>query len=214
MHRTVIVGSPRKDGRSAHLAEEIFDACIEDCPEDSISVLSISTLDIAPCIGCDVCKDIHKENTASDLDAESADGVQSDALPSCELVSMSDAASHQCFMKDDMCAIREHINAASELIVVSPVYFSGAPSQFKALMDRLQPYYWSNLYTYTKTRRPLTLHIVGEAGNPNPPDPLVGTVKSAFAVAGFRLEEVFDWTGCLDADGTILKEAKEIALNG
>lgn len=34
MNRLIIVGSPRVDGRSAHLADILFETCIEECPED------------------------------------------------------------------------------------------------------------------------------------------------------------------------------------
>ena len=106
-----------------------------------------------------------------------------------------------------MTEVRKHLDAADELIMVSPVYFASAPAQMKALLDRLQPYYWSALRE--GPRRPAVLHVVGEGGDPHGIAPLVGTVRSALAVAGFELELVLDWVGKIDADGEIAAEADE-----
>lgn len=211
MHRTIIVGSPRERGRSASLASEIFDACIDECPDDGLSVVSIAGMEISGCIGCDLCR-----KTAEDApDCANPDMNGDDEefrLAATDVVVRSDAAGHRCFMQDDMKVVREHIEAADELIVVCPVYFSAAPSQMKALMDRLQPYYWSDLRELPK--RPLSLHVVGEGGDPHGFDPLVASVRSAFAVAGFELERVLDWVGCIDANGEIMLDAEEILIDG
>ena len=42
MHRVILHGSCRADGRSAALADELFNACIEECPEDGVSIVSVS----------------------------------------------------------------------------------------------------------------------------------------------------------------------------
>ena len=90
--------------------------------------------------------------------------------------------------------------------MVSPVYFAGPPSQLKALLDRLQPYYWTN--ARVEEKRPAVLHMVGEGGDPHGFSALVSIVRSALAVAGFRLETVFDWVGKIDNDGEIKAEAE------
>lgn len=218
MHRTVIVGSPRESGRSASLASEIFDACIEECPDDGISVVSVSGMEIAGCIGCDRCRKAAKVDAVA-VDGGAADGESgADAtegeyrLEQNPLVVASDADAHRCFMEDDMKVVREHIDAADELIVVCPVYFASVPSQLKALMDRLQPYYWSDIRKGDK--RPLTLHVVGEGGDPHGFEPLIGTVRSAFSVAGFNLHNVMDWVGCIDRTGEIQLDAEETVFDG
>ena len=100
---------------------------------------------------------------------------------------------------------------ADELIVVAPVYFAGPSSQLKCMLDRFQPYFW----TRTRARkRPCTLHVVGEGGDPHGFDPLVGCVRSAAAVAGFRLERVLDWVGKIDESGEIVDEADEYPVEG
>ena len=213
MHRTVIVGSPRENGRSASLASELFDACIEECPDDGISVVTVAGMDIAACIGCDECRKASANaiaaisgSVADDGDAEAQYHLEQNAS-----VRFSDANSHACFMEDDMKVVREHMDAADELIVVCPVYFASVPSQMKALMDRLQPYYWSDLREGDK--RPLTLHVVGEGGDPHGFDPLIGTIRSAFSVAGFHLDRVLDWVGCIDRAGEIMLDAEEITFD-
>ena len=117
---------------------------------------------------------------------------------------------NQCVIRDDMQELYPLIDAADELILVSPVYFAGAPSQLKALLDRFQPYYWTDVRRQTK--RPATLHVVGEGNDPHGFDALVTTVKSALAVAGFQLETVMDWVGRLDEAGEIVEEAKAYDL--
>lgn len=187
MNRLIIVGSPRVNGRSARLADALFEACIEEFPEDEVALAPVSTLDVAGCLGCDGCKQRVEE---ADFEGVSGD----DAIPA-----------NRCVIDDDMADIYPLIDAADELTVVTPVYFAGAPSQLKALLDRFQPYFWTEARTGEK--RPAVLHVVGEGGDPHGFEPLVGTVRSALAVAGFRLERVLDWVGKIDEDGEILAEA-------
>lgn len=177
MNRLIVAGSPRSAGRSARLAELVFEACIEECPDDELALVPVSELSIAGCTGCDACK--------------ASEG-------------------HVCVIEDDMVQVRELIDDAEELVVVSPVYFSGAPSQMKALLDRLQPYFWAGARHGEK--RPATLHIVGEGGDPHGYGALVGEVRSALSCAGFSLVRVLDWVGKIDEAGEISSEADELVL--
>lgn len=206
MHRTIIAASPRVEGRSAAIADALFEACIDECPEDGVSVVAVSSVSIAACVGCDGCA------VAIDADSERYPSIpeKGDPLMQTRVVFKSDASAHQCVIEDDFSEVRKHIDAADELIVVSPVYFAGAPSQFKALLDRMQPYYRSNLRTRTKERRPMTLHVIREGGDPHGYAGLVASVKSAFGVAGFTLERMLDWCGCIDESGEITCEPTEV----
>ncbi|MCI8469091.1 MAG: flavodoxin family protein [Eggerthellaceae bacterium] len=199
MHRLIIAGSPRPDGRSAHLADELFNVCIDECPGDGVSIVSVASTSVAPCTGCDACRAERPEPPAPP--------AEGDPLSPCAAAAASDAGLHQCVIDDDMAEVRKHLDAADELIVVSPVYFASAPAQLKALLDRLQPYYWSD--ARRQPARPAVLHVVGEGGDPHGFEPLVGTVRSALAVAGFRLELVLDWVGRITSDGEITDEADE-----
>ena len=187
MNRLIIVGSPRTDGRSAHLANMLFETCIEECPDDELALAPVSTLSVAGCTGCDACRD----NIAKLVEL-GEEALEDDFAP--------------CVINDDMQEIYELIDSADEITVVSPVYFAGPPSQLKALLDRLQPYYWTN--ARAEEKRPAVLHVVGEGGDPHGFSALVTIVRSALAVAGFRLETVFDWVGKIDNDGEITAEAE------
>ncbi len=202
MNRVIVVGSPRVEGRSALLADALFNACIDECPEDGVSIVSVASTQVGPCTGCDACR--------TPLDEAPAGLEEGDPLSPHPAVAESDAALHQCVIADDMSEVRKHLDAADELIVVSPVYFASVPAQFKCLLDRLQPYYYSNVRT--RVKRPLVLHVVGEGGDPHGFEPLIGTVRSAFAVAGFELELVLDWVGKIDAAGEIVADAEEYPI--
>ena len=194
MNRLIIVGSPRIDGRSAHLADLLFESCIDECPDDELALAPVSTLAIEPCQGCDACKA---------LAACAAGGGASDG-------ETAEEACRRCVIDDDMAEVYELIDAADELVVVSPVYFAGAPAQLKALLDRLQPYFWTD--ERHREKRPATLHVVGEGGDPHGFEPLVGVVRSSLSCAGFALERVLDWVGRIDEEGEITAEAVEHPL--
>lgn len=189
MKRLILVGSPRTNGRSAHLGEELFETLIEECPEDELFLVPVSEVEIAPCIGCNACKEkstvIEKGDNGSEISV----------------------LKNRCIFDDDMQALYDVIDEADEVIVVCPVFFSGAPAQFKCVLDRLQPYYWAN--TRFNEKRPATLHVIGEGGDPHGYNALVSEVRSALSVAGFRLERVLDWVGKIDLKGTIIAEADE-----
>ena len=47
-----------------------------------------------------------------------------------------------CIYSDDLVRISSALDTADAVLVVSPIYFAGVPSQFKAVLDRFQPYFW------------------------------------------------------------------------
>lgn len=202
MHRVILHGSCRADGRSAALADELFNACIDECPEDGVSIVSVSSTEVGPCIGCDECRAVSEEPIHV--------FQEGDPLLPQQAVVESEALFHHCVIDDDMDEVRKHLDAADELIVVCPVYFASVPAQMKALLDRLQPYYFTDLRTYPK--RPAVIHVVGAGGDPHGFEPLIGTVRSALSVAGFTVELVLDWVGKIRADGEITAEAEEYPL--
>ncbi len=202
MHRVILAGSPRAAGRSAALADALFNACIDECPEDGVSIVSVASTPVEPCVGCDACRAVSEEPLFT--------FQEGDPLLPVETVVASEAPFHHCVIDDDMAEVRKHLDAADELIVVAPVYFASVPAQLKALLDRLQPYFWTNLRTYPK--RPAVVHVVGEGGDPHGFEPMIGTLRSALSVAGFRIETVLDWVGKIDASGEILADAEEYEL--
>ena len=74
--------------------------------------------------------------------------------------------------------------------MVTPTYFAGVPSQLKAVLDRFQQVYWR----YTRQReagelpskRPLSLYIL---------EGVLVTVRSSFAIVGFKVESVVKLIG-------------------
>ena len=102
----------------------------------------------------------------------------------------------ECCMYDDMNSVRRVLEVSNELYVVSPVYFAGPPAQFKALLDRLQPYYWHRV---EGPARPAALVAVGDGGDPYGFDPLQTCTRSALVCAGFNLETVVPCVG-MDVD--------------
>lgn len=202
MHRVILAGSPRSAGRSAALADALFNACIDECPEDGVSIVSVASTPVEPCVGCDACRAVSEEPLFT--------FQEGDPLLPVETVVASEAPFHHCVIDDDMAEVRKHLDAADELIVVAPVYFASVPAQLKALLDRLQPYFWTNLRTYPK--RSAVVHVVGEGGDPHGFEPMIGTLRSALSVAGFRIETVLDWVGKIDTAGEILADAEEYEL--
>lgn len=242
MKRIIIMGSPRSGGRSAHLAEMLFEANIDERPEDELFLVPVSEVEVGPCVACNACRE------KMEVVLRDAQGNEARELR------------HRCVFDDDMQALYDLIDDADELTVVSPVFFSGAPSLMKALLDRLQPYYWAMKARKAEdgtgsdegaeargeskvrkgaergggregvegcegaegcegvegsvsiAKRPAALHVVGEGGDPHGYDALVSEVKSALAVAGFRLERVFDWVGKIDEAGEITADAEETVL--
>ena len=175
-NRLIIVGSTRVNGRSAALAQQIFDTCLEEYPEDAVTIASVASLGIKPCIGCNACR------------------------------------KGDCVIDDDMGQVLDLVEAADEIIVVSPVYFAGPPAAFKALLDRLQPFFWTD--ARHQDFRPMTLHIIGEGHDPFGYDPLVTCVSSAFYCAGFQLDQILDWVGKIDASGEITDDPDVFVFRG
>ena len=219
MKRVIITGSPRANGRSAHIAEMLFEANIDERPEDELFLVPISEIEVGPCIGCNACR------KPTEVTFQTDDGVERTELRP------------RCVFDDDMQTLYDLLDDADELTIVSPIYFSGAPAPLKCLLDRMQPYFWDNLVPVDKgegkkgkagepdsraeteltwvprPKRPLTLHVLGEGGDPHGYEPLISEVKSSLACAGFRLLTIYDWVGKVTPEGEITAEAdiREIA---
>ena len=193
MKRVIIVGSPRANGRSAHLAEMLFEANIDERPEDELYLVPISEIDVDPCIGCNACR---KKTEVTFRDDEGNEVTE---------------LRHRCIFDDDMQTLYDLLDEADVLTVVCPVYFSGTPGPMKCALDRLQPYFWDYCENGPRLpKRPLELHVIGEGGDPHGYAPLISEVKSPTLLAGFALERIFDWVGKISPEGEILEEAEEI----
>lgn len=229
MDRLIICGSPRAYGRSAKLAKDLFEACIAEAPDDELALVPVSQVNIAGCQGCGLCGILAEgpgpddEVPAFDQEyfeddfAGEDDGTEQ-ILTFTTVNSAGEEVPRRCSIDDDMTDVYELLDHADELYVVTPVYFAGAPSQLKALLDRLQPYYMATAEQRAQAAaegrpfrtavRPAILHVVGDGADPHGIDALVTTVKSAIACAGFKLETVFDWVGQVSEEGEIIGEPR------
>ena len=200
MKRLIIVGSPRTNGRCAHLAEQLFEANIDEHPEDELFLVPVSEIEVGPCIGCNACRATSPVTFKGDDGAEVTE------------------ERHRCVFDDDMQTVYDLLDEADELVVVSPVFFSGAPAPMKCIIDRLQPYFWARdelrrSGVELPQKRPLVLHVIGEGGDPHGYDALVSEVKSSFALADFGLERLLDWVGKITPEGEVTAEATEYTFD-
>ena len=233
MDRLIICGSPRAYGRSAKLAKDLFEACIAEAPDDELALVPVSQVNIAGCQGCGLCGVLvqgpDRDEAAPDFDLEYDESEFGDEDDGAEQIltfttvnSAGEEVPRRCSIDDDMTDVYELIDHADELYLVTPVYFAGVPSQLKALLDRLQPYYMATAQeraraaaegrSFRTAVRPAILHVVGEGADPHGIDALVTTVKSAIACAGFKLETVFDWVGQVSDEGEIVGEPRILDL--
>jgi multimeric flavodoxin WrbA len=98
---------------------------------------------------------------------------------------------------DDYLELKAVLERVDAVAIVAPLYFAGPPAQLKALYDRMQPY-WAQRYLLGYTvpeKRSAQLFVVGGGGDAHGYAPLVGSTKSAMAVAGFNLEKVNNFIG-------------------
>jgi multimeric flavodoxin WrbA len=98
---------------------------------------------------------------------------------------------------DDYLELKAVLERVDAIAIVAPLYFAGPPAQLKALYDRMQPY-WVQRYLLghgVAEKRPAQLFVVGGGGDAHGHAPLVGSTKSAMAVAGFSLEKVNNFIG-------------------
>ena len=149
---TIISGSPREGSKSLGFAGELFEKEIQDNPENEVSLISISDMEIDGCHDCRKCKE-----------------------------------TFDCVIEDDAPDILEYVKMSDELVIVTPVYMAGVPSQLKALLDRFQPMFWEGA-RHSEKLKPAKVHLFGEGNDPYGTQGAISTLKSALHVAGFEVE--------------------------
>lgn len=161
----IISGSPYAKGTCSTIARRIEQLLHDLDPHAIIKRISIASIDVHGCIGCDECKE-----------------------------------DYTCIYQDDEHLITDALDTADAVLVISPIYFAGVPSQFKAVLDRLQPYYWKR-QAYLRThdslpqKRPFYLALVGEGGDPYGAEPAVASIASPFALADLELARMHAFIG-------------------
>ena len=161
----IINGSPRINGKSARVVRLLMAALEHSQPQVGLELFEVASAQVEGCNGCAYCE------TAG-----------------------------TCIYQDDMTALMQQLDQAQRVLMVMPVYFAGAPSQAKAMLDRMQPYFWEYLKRKRAglppvEKRPLALFVVGDGGDPHGFEPLVATVRSSMALAGFAIDEVVPLVG-------------------
>ncbi|MDO5335645.1 MAG: flavodoxin family protein [Coriobacteriia bacterium] len=106
----------------------------------------------------------------------------------------------ECVFSDEMGELIGRLLSVGEVYVISPVYFSGPPSQLKAMLDRLQPLFYRRMRIKDAgeplpDKRPMVLYVVGEGGDPHGFEPVVTCCKSALSLADLRLQHVQSFIG-------------------
>lgn len=86
------------------------------------------------------------------------------------------------------------IDAADAVLVISPLYFAGVPSQFKAMLDRFQPRFWKRQRLLAAggtlpPKKPLYVALVGEGGDPYGSEHALAQIASPFALADHSVVE-------------------------
>ena len=101
---------------------------------------------------------------------------------------------NECIIEDEMAEVLDLLETVDRVILVTPTYFAGIPSQIKAVLDRFQQVYWS--YSAQReagtlpAKRPLNLYILGDGGDPHGYEGVLTTIRSAFAIVGFSIDSV------------------------
>lgn len=128
-----------------------------------------------------------------------------------------------CIYDDDLPTVVSALDEADALLIISPIYFAGVPSQFKALLDRFQPFFWKRRAQIDAgiplpAKRPLYLALVGEGGDPYGTEHARALVASPAALADFEIRATCDFIHCDKQDiyeqlvSLIDRANKELAL--
>ena len=184
----VLAASPRRGGTCAALAPHVA-AGLRDAGCDAC-VRYLADYAPAGCTGCGACE----RTGACALDACELEGARGGGRPG-------------------FSALIRELEAADALALVAPVYFSGPPSQLKALFDRLQPF-WAQRYVLGTRpsarplgqRKPFDLVAVGTGKDPFGHEALVSCARSALRMLDFELHELRGAVG-LDPAAPAVQEA-------
>jgi multimeric flavodoxin WrbA len=109
-----------------------------------------------------------------------------------------------CVLKDDFPKLSKEIDVVDMLVIASPVYFLGVPSQGKALIDRFQSY-WVRKFLLDKPpardNRPALLLLVAGSDKKDVFECSKRSINAFLRVAGFKIcvEKLF---GGVDEKGS------------
>ncbi len=130
------------------------------------------------------------------------------------------AKTGECIIEDDMQDIYRKIDAAAGLVIASPIYFGGVSAQLKAVIDRMQKY-WFIYFGHGNKKtgliakgRPGYFLGVGGMKNKKYCQCALTTAEAVFLNSGFRKAgslcfSGYDAKGTLAADRNALQEIYE-----
>lgn len=116
-----------------------------------------------------------------------------------------------CVISDGMRDVDRRIDAASGVVIASPVYFATVPAVLKIVYDRLQPY-WARVHRLGQARpprRPGAYLVVGGGGDPFGFRCATDPTRSVFAVLGVDYADELCVQGP-DVPGEILEYPLEL----
>lgn len=171
----LICGAARLHGVSSRYSEDLAQRLRAGGAD--VTLWHAAAHDVADCVGCAACRPRADERFAPGT------------------------LRKECVIEDDMRALYGLLDAADEVHLVCPVYFSGPTGRFKCVLDRLQPYWeWrigpgARLDRACEVKRPAYLHVIGAGGDPFGYDALTAIVRSALGSSGFFVADVIDRIG-------------------
>ena len=121
--------SPRPRGNCDDAAA-LFKAALDNSPGmQANSLLYLRDYHVSACTGCDACEQWATSFLETEHDFELST-EQGNTFLGCPLS-----------LSDDSRMIVQALATASNLCIISPIYFYHLPSSLKALLDRLQPFW-------------------------------------------------------------------------
>ena len=132
MSSLILVASPRKAGNSSCIATSL--AKWLEGRGANAEVIFACDYAVSPCIACDACL----KAFTSKAERNAHKGLLDISPPfACPLT-----------LKDDSAKLITKLVLAPALFIVSPIYFYHLPAHFKALIDRLQPFWRMQEYAF------------------------------------------------------------------
>ncbi len=168
----VLVGSPRRHGCSARLAQALCEGVAQAGGDPR--PLHLADYEVTPCVGCGACE----------RDGACVHDARESAAP-----------------RPGHAALRAELEACDAAVLVAPVYFSGPASQLKAVFDRMQPLWCQRYLLRTRpvlphdARKPLALVVTGGGGDPFGSEALRSCAHSALRMLDFELVQTCDAVG-------------------
>lgn len=128
-HRLILSCSPRPQGNCDHAARIFEEEHNFQAPGQASLMRTLRKFRIKGCTGCGACTVWAKSYRKNEDEAP--------ILPEAEKAFLGCPLS----LEDDSRMLLQEIAFAKDLCIIAPIYFYHLPSQLKALLDRIQPFW-------------------------------------------------------------------------